>query len=121
MTREELLKSPAYWTTEMQMQLYRQIEGYMQARGMNKTQLAEHLGCTKGYVTQLLNGDFDHKISKFVELAMAVGKIPELKFSDIDEYIASESQSYSGLTVACCSISVPSYESSGSEDYQTAA
>ena len=121
MTREELLKSPAYWTTEIQMQLYRQIENYMKAHGMNKSQLAEHLGCTKGYVTQLLNGDFDHKISKFVELAMAVGKIPELKFFDVDEYVASESQSYSGMTVACYTMAIPSYESSNSNEYQSAA
>lgn len=121
MTREELLKSPAYWTTEMQMTLYRQIESYMQTHGMNKTQLAEHLGCTKGYVTQLLNGDFDHKMSKFVELAMAVGKIPEIKFSDVDEYIASESQSYTGMTVACYTVAVPAYESSNYKEYQSVA
>lgn len=121
MTREELLKSPAYWTTEMQMALYRQIESYMCAHGLNKTQLAEHLGCTKGYVTQLLNGDFDHKMSKLVELALAVGKIPEIKFSDVDEYIASESQSYSGMTVACYTVAAPVYESSNQKDYQSVA
>lgn len=28
MKRNELLKSPVYWTTELQMELYRQIEDF---------------------------------------------------------------------------------------------
>lgn len=94
MTREELFKSPAYWTAGLQMELYRQIAEFMENHHMNKTQLAEYLGCSKGYVTQLLNGDFDHKLSKFVELSLAVGKIPEITFSDVEEYILSDSERY---------------------------
>lgn len=95
MTREELLKSPGYWTTEIQMELFREIEEFMQAKGFNKTQLAEYLGCSKGYVSQLLNGDYDHKLSKFVELSLAVGKIPQVNFVDADDFIKNESQQYS--------------------------
>ena len=95
MTREELIKSPAYWTTGLQMELYRQIMAFMESHHMNKTQLAEHLGCSKGYVTQLLNGDFDHKLSKFFELSLAINKIPEFFFSDVDEYILSDQKEYS--------------------------
>lgn len=94
MTREELFKSPAYWTAGLQMELYRQIAEFMEIRHMNKSQLAGYLGCSKGYVTQLLNGDFDHKLSKFVELSLAVGKIPEITFSDIEQYILSDKKEY---------------------------
>lgn len=94
MTREELLKSPAYWTAGLQMELYRQIADFMEAHHMNKTQLAEYLGCSKGYVTQLLSGDFDHKLSKFVELSLAVGKIPEVSFTDVEQYILSDQREY---------------------------
>ena len=75
------------------MELYRQIESFMENHNMNKTQLAEHLGCSKGYITQLLNGDFDHKLSKFVELSLAINKIPEIIFTDVDEYILSDESS----------------------------
>ena len=98
MTREELLKNPGYWTAELQMELYRQILAFMESHHMNKTQLAEYLGCTKGYVTQLLNGDFDHKLSKFVELSLAINKIPEISFSDVDEYILSDEKEYVAQT-----------------------
>ena len=37
MTREELLKNPAYWTAGLQMELYRQIAEFMESRHMNKT------------------------------------------------------------------------------------
>lgn len=94
MTREELIKSPEYWTAGLQMELYRQIVEFMENNHMNKTQLADYLGCSKGYVTQLLNGDFNHKLSKFVELSLAIGKIPEVYFSDMDEYILSDEKEY---------------------------
>ena len=51
MKRDELVKNPVYWTTALQMELYRQIEVFMQKQGMNKTQFAEYLGCSKGYDT----------------------------------------------------------------------
>lgn len=84
MTREELLKCPEYWTTLIQNELYRQIQSYMEEHNMNKAQLAEHLGCSRGYVTQLLNGDFDHKISKLVELSLAIGMAPSVSFKDLE-------------------------------------
>lgn len=95
MTREELLNSPEYWTTLIQCELYRQIIAYMKDHNMNKSQLAEHLGCSRGYVTQLLNGDFDHKISKLVELSLAIGMAPSIHFQEllhVDDKIKYESQ-----------------------------
>ena len=94
MTREELFKSPVYWTVEIQTELYRQIKAFMDCHHMNKTQLAEYLGCSKGYVTQLLSGDFDHKLSKFVELSLAINKIPEISFFEVEEYIISDDKEY---------------------------
>ena len=90
MKRTELLKNPIYWTTSIQMELYRLIEGFMKEKNMNKSQLAEYLGCSKGYVTQLLSGDYDHKLSKFVELSLKIDKVPQISFIDVDEFIESE-------------------------------
>ena len=90
MDRKELLKSPEYWTASIQMELYRQIEAFMKEKNFNKTQLAQYLGCSKGYITQLLSGDFDHKLSKFIQLSLAIGKIPTFNFMDADEYILDE-------------------------------
>lgn len=91
MEREELIKNREYWITKIQLNLFKVIEDYRTAKNYSKTQLAEELGFTKGYISQVLNGDFDHKISKLVDLALACGKVPEISFSSIEEMISSSS------------------------------
>ncbi len=96
-SREELLRSKEYWTADIQLKLFAEIEDFMRSHQMNRTQFAEYLGCTKGYVTQLLSGDFDNKLSKMVELALAIGKIPSMEFKDVDQYIQFEGSVYQGI------------------------
>ncbi len=87
MKREELLRSKEYWTTKIQLDLFELINEYMAKNKLNRTQLAEKLGVSKGYITQILNGDFDHKVSKLVELALAFDKVPILAYKDIRRHI----------------------------------
>lgn len=93
-TREELLLSKEYWTTKIQMDLFAEMEMFMDAHNMTRSQLAKYLGCTKGYVSQLLSGDYDNRISKLVELSLAIGKVPEVSFNDVSLYVFNAS--YSG-------------------------
>ena len=95
-TREELLRSKEYWTSDIQLKLFTEIERFMEENNMNRTQLADYLGCTKGYVSQFLSGDYDNKLSKLVELSLSIGKLPILEFRDIKNYILSESVSFQG-------------------------
>ena len=90
MDRKEVLKSPEYWVAKTQIELYNQAESFMKETGRNKTQLAEYLGVSKGYVSQLLNGDYDHRLSKFFELALAFGVIPQVEFVPVDNYLKEE-------------------------------
>lgn len=87
MTREELLNSPEYWMTNIQQDLYGIIYEYMQKNDKKKKDVAELLGVSKGYVTQILSGDFDHKLSKMIELSLAFGKVPKISFMDATEYL----------------------------------
>lgn len=91
MTREDVLKSPEYWTAMIQIALYNSAERYMEESGKNRTQLAEHLGVSKGYVTQLLSGEYDHRLSKMVELALAFGCVPYVDFIPVEKIIEKES------------------------------
>lgn len=107
MTREELLKSPEYWVTGIQLDLYNCAERFMEQHKLNRSQLASHLGVSRGYVSQLLNGDYDHKLSKLVELSLAFGYVPNLTFMPVDQYVAMESD------IVCPSLLVSGkYESS---------
>jgi len=87
MEREELLKSEGYWIAKLQTDLYRELVSFMERTHRNSSQLAEYLGCSKGYISQLLNGNFDHKISKLVKLSLAIGKVPVLEYKDVSDYI----------------------------------
>ena len=90
MDRKEVLKSPEYWTAKTQIELYNQAERFMKETGRNKTQLAEYLGVSKGYVSQLLNGDYDHRLSKFFELSLAFGVIPQIDFIPVGKYVSDD-------------------------------
>jgi len=70
--------------------LFSVMENYMKKKKLNRTKLAAKLGVTKGYVTQILNGDFDHKISKLVDLSLACNKVPIISFLDIDKYVKDD-------------------------------
>lgn len=85
--RKEILSTPEYWIAKTQIDLYNCAEDFMQANGMNRTDLAKHLGVSKGYVSQLLNGDYDHKLSKLVELSLAFGVVPKIDFRPLNEVI----------------------------------
>lgn len=90
MTREELINSREYWITKIQLDLFNQIEKYMVEHQLSRTQLAEKLGVTKGYVSQILNGDFDHKISKLVDLSLVIGKAPEVNYVDLHKFLMKD-------------------------------
>ncbi|MES2479504.1 MAG: helix-turn-helix transcriptional regulator [Bacteroidota bacterium] len=90
MNRNELIRSKEYWVTQIQLRLFSMIEKYMQSENLNKTQLALKLGVSKGYISQILNGDFDHKLSKLVELSLMCEQVPEFNFKDIECFIGDE-------------------------------
>lgn len=85
-TRNELVSSKEYWMVNIQTELFTELEKYLKDNNINRTQFAEKLGVSKGYVSQVLNGDFNHSMAKLVELSLAMGKVPILKFEELDKY-----------------------------------
>lgn len=86
-TREELIKSKEYWLTQLQNSLYQKVEEYLKENRMTKSEFAQKMGVSKGYISQILNGDFDHKLSKFIELSLMIDKVPLVKLEDIDKVL----------------------------------
>lgn len=91
MKREEIIKSKGYNITKLQNELFRQLNSYLETNNMTRSQFAKDLGVSKGYVSQILNGAFDFKLSKLVELSLAIGMIPEIKFTS-SELVIKESR-----------------------------
>ena len=92
MDRKELISSKEYWLSKIQIELFNQVSDYLEKNKMKRSDLAEKLGVTKGYISQILNGDSDHRISKVIELSLAIGLIPEIKFKDLEEYINTDAK-----------------------------
>ena len=93
-TREELIKSKEYWLARLQAMLYQKVEEYLKENNMTKSEFAQKMGVSKGYISQVLNGDFDHKLSKFIELSLMIDKVPLLKLEDIDKVLLLDNEKY---------------------------
>ena len=90
MERKDVLQEPAYWITQIQIALYDCATRFMFETGKNKTELAQHLGVSKGYVSQLLSGDYNFSITKLVETAMLMGYVPQMNFKSMDEILLQD-------------------------------
>lgn len=88
---EELLRTTTFWQTVIQNELYGALEDYLNKNNMTRSDFAKQLGVSKGYVSQVLNGEFNHRLSKLVELSLSIGKVPRLDFENLEEVIKKES------------------------------
>jgi transcriptional regulator with XRE-family HTH domain len=84
MSREELIKSQEYWMVTIQTELFNHVRLYLEENKMTQTQFAAKMGVSKGYVSQIMNGNFNHSLSKLIELSLAIGKMPVLKFDNFE-------------------------------------
>lgn len=91
-TREELLKTEEYWFETIQNEIYRQVEAYLRENNLTQSQFAEKLGVTKGYVSQILNGNYNATLKKLIELSLAVEIAPVFDFQNLNEYIKEDFQ-----------------------------
>ena len=77
-----LRKQPEFVLTQLQNELYRELTSYMERNTLSKKQLAEKLGVSPSYISQVLNGNFNFTILKLVELALAIDKVPVIRLEE---------------------------------------
>lgn len=82
LSKKELMNSPEYWVEELQNQIYREVLDYMQSKDWNRTTLAKEWGVSKGYVTQILSGECNFSLQKWVELSLKMQKAPVVEYLD---------------------------------------
>ncbi|MBT3251966.1 MAG: helix-turn-helix transcriptional regulator [Candidatus Marinimicrobia bacterium] len=99
-----LMKTKTFWLERIRHTLFAAIDSYMERKSLNRTELANELGCSKGYISQVLNGNFNHKLEKLVELSLAVGLAPKIEFTDLDQVIEERMNKY---TVQYHSTTIP--------------
>lgn len=88
--REELLKTEEYWFETFQNEIYRMVAEYMEKEKMTQSQFAEKLGVSKGYISQIMNGNFNYTLKKLIELSLAVNKAPAIDFKDLKQFIQDD-------------------------------
>ncbi|MEM9524958.1 MAG: helix-turn-helix transcriptional regulator [Bacteroidota bacterium] len=94
---EERYQDADFWTGKLQLELFRLIRQHLEETGMSQNAFAREIGVSKGYLSQVLNGNFDHKLSKLVSLALAVGKLPVINYEDVDKVIKQARGQYEPL------------------------
>ena len=82
---EELISRPEYWLEIIQNEVFRQVTEYLKDNNMTQSQLALQLGVSKGYVSQIMKGEFNYTLKKLIELSLAVGKAPVVIFKSLEE------------------------------------
>ena len=88
--KNEIIKSPDYWLTKIQNELYRELSRYMIKNNLNQNDLAKKLKVSRGYINQVLNGNFNFTLKKLIELSLAIDKIPSVSFNKIKNNVANE-------------------------------
>ena len=90
LTREDLIKSPEFWIENIRTELFNMVNDYMDNNHMSRKELADKLGVSKGYISQLLNGDSDHRISSLAALATNLGMAPYLYLKDMEKVLEAD-------------------------------
>jgi predicted XRE-type DNA-binding protein len=96
--REKILNQPSYWIEGINGHLYDAIINYMEENGLNRTKLAEHLGISKGRVSQILNdGEINFSIEKIIEIALKVDMFPVFEFVNKQLFLQNEQKQMDNL------------------------
>jgi len=90
LTRENLLRSSEFWIENIRTELYNMVQEYMDENDLSRKDLADELGVSKGYISQILNGNSDHRISKLASLATSLGKAPYVFLKDLETVIEED-------------------------------
>ncbi len=99
--RETILSQPSYWVEGVNGSLYNAVLSYMEANNLNRTQLASHLGISKGRVSQILNdGEINFSLQKIIEIALKVGKYPVFEFQDKEAFLEKQSKLINTKTIS---------------------
>ncbi|MFK8058424.1 MAG: helix-turn-helix domain-containing protein [Saprospiraceae bacterium] len=95
--RKKLLSSIGYHSEGIRLELFRKIDAYLTENKLTRKALAEKLDVSKGYISQVLNGESDVRISKLVQLSLAVGLVPIISWIPTEKYLASGGKVYSAM------------------------
>ena len=96
-TWEELRSTKEFWMERIQNDIFRFVKSYMDERRINQSELAQDLGVSKGYVSQILNGNFNFSIKKLIELSLKLKTVPDIDFKPLQQFLHEERERISKI------------------------
>ncbi|WP_051416445.1 helix-turn-helix domain-containing protein [Asinibacterium sp. OR53] len=84
---QKLVCTQEFWMETIQNDLAYAVKKYMDDHQINQTALANELGVSKGYISQVLNGHFNFTLQKLIEISLHIGAAPCLSFVPMPDYI----------------------------------
>ncbi len=96
-TREELLKNPDYWFEAAQNDLFAKVKQYLDEEKITQTELAKRLNVSKGYISQIMNGNANFTLKKLVDFFISIGKVPQVKYYDFKEVLEKDNTKQESL------------------------
>lgn len=85
MTRQEILNSPRYWHSRIQMDIYIAMCDCMVANKLSIEDMARRAEVSKKVIKQTLNADFNQPLDVMMKIALACGVVPIVEFKPIGE------------------------------------
>ncbi len=82
---KDLVSSKEFWEENFKTVFFEAIEDYLEKNNLSRTDFANKIGVSRGYISQLMNGDSDHRLSKLIELSISIGKAPYLYLKDMED------------------------------------
>jgi predicted XRE-type DNA-binding protein len=90
-TKEDLIKSSEYWIETIQNKVFNDFTEYIEKNNISNKSIGESLGLSKGRVSQILSGEnLNFRIDTLVKLCLAIGRVPDFRLVDIDDFVAKD-------------------------------
>ncbi len=109
-SREQIIKSKDYWLTVVQNKIYAELIEHMEKNNLSQKQVAQDLGVSPSYISQVMNGGFNFTIGKLIDLSLYIGKAPLIEFKDFDKFLTEESSSKHETAEESSRYTMPSIE-----------
>lgn len=88
MTLEERMSEPVYWSTSLQLELFREVKSHLELTGHDVESFASKAGVPPERIAEVMNGEFSNPLPELVQIALAMGKVPVITYRPLDEVIA---------------------------------
>lgn len=84
MTRKDFIKSPTYWLTQMQIDIFREIKTYQAINNMNDEEMSDFLDIPTYKLRQISSSDCNLSMEELCDIMVKIDIAPKLSLMKIE-------------------------------------